>query len=215
MRRDASTSCSSRNPTPRRSGWVVRLLMLSLPVFFLAGVWFMRGPSNGPNTGNPSSPPGKVSSPSVPLEAQTTDMSPLQSAESPAPQQPASGSESAASETKTWSRKDLTGKWVLDHSIRREIDIQPDGTAVMVCTLDYLTSLIYGKELTMNLEWTLDGDLLTHTVVSGTPEKNVKSLTDNFGSSMSYRVLQVDQDQMLLQGPGKSKKQEHWKAVRP
>lgn len=112
------------------------------------------------------------------------------------------------------SNDDLVGRWLLDRSIRREIDIRPDGTASMKVTLDFLTSLVYGKELTLNLNWTLQGDLLTHTVVSGVPQENVDRLVSQYGASMTYRVVESNPNGMVLEGPLNSKSREDWKPIR-
>ncbi|WP_437193983.1 hypothetical protein [Planctomicrobium sp. SH527] len=112
------------------------------------------------------------------------------------------------------SDDNLVGRWLLDQSIRREIDIRPDGTASMKVTLDFLTSLIYGKELTLNLNWTLKGNLLTHTVVSGVPQANVDRLVSQYGASMTYRVVESSPDGMILEGPLNSSSREDWKPIR-
>lgn len=112
-------------------------------------------------------------------------------------------------------RERLIGHWRLNQSIVREIQIRQDGTAVMECTLDTLSSLIYGRKLTLDLNWTFEDGVLTHIVIGGSPQANVSRLTDAFGDTRSYRLVSVDKDRMVLQGPLDSKGVENWVAVPP
>lgn len=114
-----------------------------------------------------------------------------------------------------WNGDQLVGKWRLDQSIQREIEIHPDGTAVMECKLDTFSSFIYGSKLVLHLKWSLDNDVLTHTVTSGEPKENVDRLLNAFGNERSYQVVKIDSENLILQGPSDSKKLENWVAIKP
>lgn len=108
----------------------------------------------------------------------------------------------------------LSGRWLLDDGIRKEIDMRPDGTATLHVRLDLLSSLIYGGELTLELVWTLQDGVLTHTVLGGTPRKNVERLINDVGDSISYRVAGVTSQELVLEDLGAKKKRHAWSAVR-
>lgn len=81
--------------------------------------------------------------------------------------------------------------------------------------LDYLSALLYGREMNMELSWELDDDILTHRIVGGTPKGNVDRLVRDFGDSLSYRVVKVDETELVLEDLDDERKQHHWKAVKP
>jgi hypothetical protein len=120
--------------------------------------------------------------------------------------------EEKTAEEKVPDASRLVGKWYLDDAIQREIEIRPDGTATMHVTLDFLSSLLYGRNLTLNLKWKLDDDRLVQTVTGGTPAENVEKITKAFGKSLSYEVVEVDSKQLVLKGPSGSKSLENWVA---
>ncbi|SFI82189.1 hypothetical protein [Planctomicrobium piriforme] len=108
----------------------------------------------------------------------------------------------------------VVGRWLLNDSIRREIDIRSDGTATMLVKLDYLSSLIYGSEMTMQLTWQIKDGLLSHTVVSGVPQANVDRLTRDFGKTRSYRIVSVSPTELILESPSASREQHRWVSVK-
>ncbi|WP_437225058.1 hypothetical protein SH661x_003899 [Planctomicrobium sp. SH661] len=108
----------------------------------------------------------------------------------------------------------ILGRWLRNGSIRREIVIQPGGTATMNVQLDYLSALIYGKEMNLELSWELKDNILSHTIVSGTPKANVDRLSKDFGNSLSYRVIRADDQELVLQSLGNDKKLDRWIAVK-
>ncbi|HWL09951.1 MAG TPA: hypothetical protein VNQ76_16215 [Planctomicrobium sp.] len=114
-----------------------------------------------------------------------------------------------------WRSEQLVGKWLLRGMIQREIEMHPDGTAVMKCKLDPISSLIYGSRLVMNLNWTLENGILTHSVTGGEPKANVDKLTEAYGKTLSYQVIRVDENSLVLKGPFESKSLENWVAVKP
>jgi hypothetical protein len=111
------------------------------------------------------------------------------------------------------SSSPVIGRWLLNDSIRREINIRPDGTATMDVKLDYLSSFLYGKELHLELTWKLENNVLTHSIISGTPEDNVKRLTHDFGDSRSYDVVSITDKEMVLRPPNGGELL-HWIAIK-
>jgi len=108
----------------------------------------------------------------------------------------------------------MEGRWIRSGTIRREITILPGGKAKLNVQLDYLSALLYGREMNMDLSWKLKDDILTHTIVSGTPQANVDRLIRDFGDSMSFRVVKADREELILQDLDENREQHHWKAVK-
>lgn len=96
-------------------------------------------------------------------------------------------------------RAELLGRWILNDSIRRDIIVREDGGATMDVTLDFLSSLFYGSKMTLQLEWSVVGNELTHKIVSGVPPKNVAKLIDDYGDSRTYQIIQLTDQEMLLE----------------
>ena len=99
----------------------------------------------------------------------------------------------------TFNRDDFVGRWVLNDSIRRDVTINADGSATMDVDLDFVSSLFYGSEMTLTIYWQLTGDVITHTLLSGEPKKNVDKLVKDFGNKRSYRVISIDDEAMVLE----------------
>mgnify|MGYP005818206619 CR=1 FL=1 len=137
-------------------------------------------------------------------------MTPSVNAEAVSDADPARPAATSPAESRS---QQLTGRWLLNDSIRREINIRPDGTATMDVKLDYLSSFLYGKELHMELIWKLEDGVLTHTVTSGTPEENVKRLTHDFGDTRAYELVSVDEKEMVLKSP-KDGELHHWVSLK-
>ncbi|MEW4487345.1 hypothetical protein AB1L42_04645 [Thalassoglobus sp. JC818] len=105
---------------------------------------------------------------------------------------------------------DLVGTWILDDGIRRVITMQSDGTARMKVNFDFLTALRYGSELILELNWSLEENILKQTIVDGKPEAGRKTLVSDFGSSAAYRVLKMEQGKLYLEELGKQPDSYTW-----
>jgi len=154
-------------------------------------------------------------------EAVTTDFStrtPVLSDSERADRPPASPPTSPESmdreeESNRFQPEQIIGHWLLNDSIKREIEIRPDGTATMDVKLDYISSFLYGSEMKMELTWDLKNNVLTHEVLSGEPKANVDRLIRDFGNKRSYRVVDVTEENLILESPGATKERHHWVAV--
>lgn len=107
------------------------------------------------------------------------------------------GSEEAVP-VKIYAVEDVLGTWMLDGAIRRVIENRADGTAKIDVTFDFVTALRYGSELQLDLEWTLEENVLTHTIVGGSPETGKKRLISDFGNKAYFKILNIDDSEMHL-----------------
>ena len=94
------------------------------------------------------------------------------------------------------------GTWYAEVHGTRMTTLNADGTGYVHAKLDWVAALVYGKELHINVEWVVNGDVMTHSIVSGTPEENIAAITRDFGSKKDYRIEKAEGDTMTLVDPG-------------
>ncbi len=104
----------------------------------------------------------------------------------------------------------MIGYWFHIESGEHWIENRPDGTSRLLLKLDFVSSLIYGKQLEMDLTWEVKDGVLTHTIVGGTPKANVDSLIKDFGQSRSSQILEFTKERMLLQPLKKKDTKDLW-----
>ena len=107
----------------------------------------------------------------------------------------------------------IVGNWEATHLGRQVLTTRPDGTATIEMRLTPMAAVAYGKRVTLNLRWTLDGSELTQTIVGGTPAKSVRKLITKFGSTQCYRILEYQQDYLLVASNTADSKPVRWTAV--
>ncbi|MEZ5940352.1 MAG: hypothetical protein R3C18_03100 [Planctomycetaceae bacterium] len=93
----------------------------------------------------------------------------------------------------------LHGFWTFDDGIHRRIEVRPDGTATMDIKLDAFSALFYGSQMTLEVTWKLEGNVLTYIAVSGKPEDKVARLLRDYGEKQVYKVIAYDGDHLLLE----------------
>ncbi len=108
----------------------------------------------------------------------------------------------------------LPGRWRTQAYGIQTIENRDDGSAQLVCELDFLSSLLYGKRLELVLEWSLKDGLLTHTIVSGEPADKVARLLADEGASRTYRILELTEDRLRLQNVDAPEKVLLWTRVK-
>ena len=107
-------------------------------------------------------------------------------------------------------REQVVGTWRLVDQGERIVTNRPDGTATMVVRLNFLGALLYGERLDFELTWEVKDGVLTHAIVSGKPKANVDRLIRDFGSSMSSRILSLDDEALLLEETDGSRDRYRW-----
>ena len=93
----------------------------------------------------------------------------------------------------------LIGDW---HSAKfgtQTLSTHADGTAVLKMHLSTLAAVLYGRDVTLQLQWKLDGNSLTQRVVGGSPEHSVEKLTRRYGNSYSYRIVELTGSQLIVE----------------
>lgn len=91
------------------------------------------------------------------------------------------------------------GVWTHAENGDQWIENRPDGTARMLLKLNFVASLLYGKQIQMDLSWDVKDGVLSHTIVNGTPMENVNKIIKDYGKSRIYTILETTPERMLLQ----------------
>ncbi len=129
---------------------------------------------------------------------------------------PPAGTIRTASFTKSQDgtlRERLIGTWKTTKFGEQVITHGADGKAVMEMKLNRLAAMLYGKTMTLNMEWRVEDGMVKHHIVSGTPENKVAKLIRDFGDTYSYRVVDVDATEAVLEESDEPEKQTRWELV--
>lgn len=92
----------------------------------------------------------------------------------------------------------IVGTWEATQFGRQVLTTRPDGTATITMSLTSIAAVIYGRHVTLDLAWTLDGEMLTQQIVGGSPARSVEKLIAKFGDTQKFRVLETNNDQILI-----------------
>ena len=109
----------------------------------------------------------------------------------------------------------LVGYWNHVENGQQWIENRADGTSRMLLKLDFVASLLYGSESSMQLTWQVQDGVLTHTVLDGTPKKNVDAIVRDYGKVRTYTILESTEERMLLEAHDSSKSRELWTRTPP
>ena len=120
--------------------------------------------------------------------------------------------QSAAAQRDEELKTQLIGIWYHSENGDQWIENRPDGTSRMLLKLNFISSLLYGQETSMELTWAVKDGILTNTIVSGLPKKNVDSLVKDFSQARQYTILETTPERMLIESRSKKdeKKKELW-----
>lgn len=187
---------------PSSRSRLISILMIVAALVVVAVAWSL-GKVNPP-----ASAPIREASPGNATD-KTAEAEP--SAPVPLPPTPESRAEKRDAELKA----QLVGYWFHSESGEHWIENRADGTSRMLLKLDFVASLLYGEQTTMELTWGVKDGMLTNTIVSGAPQPNVDSLVKGFGMTRSYSILEATPERMLLESRDEKKKQDPWTRTAP
>ena len=108
----------------------------------------------------------------------------------------------------------IVGTWTFsDSDASRVIVNRADGTATIDVTFGFVASFLYGSQLQLDLEWTFEDDVLTHTIIGGSPEGGKKALIRDYGAKTEYKILKLTAQEMLLKETSGDEDEYLWKRV--
>ncbi len=92
----------------------------------------------------------------------------------------------------------IIGTWEAQQFGHQILTTRPDGTATIKMSLTPMAAVIYGRQVTLDLLWSLDGEVLTQHIIGGSPARSVEKLIAKFGDTQTFRVLETKPDQLLV-----------------
>lgn len=176
-----------------QSKWIPALLTVAA-IVGLAVAWSLWNVSPAASTATDVAGSGTVSRP------------PARTAQ-PVPAAEALPVESADAKRDAELKAQLVGFWFHSESGEHWIENRADGTSRMLLKLDFVASLLYGQETAMDLTWEIKDGILSHTVVSGSPQPNVDSLIKAFGKTRAYSILETTTGADALGVPKREKEE--------
>ena len=92
----------------------------------------------------------------------------------------------------------IIGTWEAQQFGHQILTTRRDGTATIEMSLTPMAAVLYGRQVTLDLLWTLDGEVLTQHIIGGSPARSVEKLIAKFGDTQQFRVLETRRDQLLV-----------------
>ncbi len=106
----------------------------------------------------------------------------------------------------------IIGNWQSTSFGTQLLKAKSDGTAELKMRLSTMAAVLYGRDVTLQLEWKFDGTTLTHHIVGGSPERSVHKLIQKFGESFAYDVVELTGDHLTVKDVATGKTC-YWDAV--
>ena len=107
----------------------------------------------------------------------------------------------------------IIGTWEATQFGHQILTTRPDGTATIQMSLTPMAAVLYGRHVTLDLLWTLDGQMLTQHIIGGSPARSVEKLIAKFGETQTFRVLETRRDQLLVAKAQPDSRPVCWTAV--
>jgi hypothetical protein len=98
-------------------------------------------------------------------------------------------------------RAAIVGKWEDDYRGKRHLTVGDDGAGTMVVEPDGLGRALFADRLSFDLVWSISDGRVTMRMLGGEPESKVNLILKLHGREAVYRILNLDDDQMLLLDP--------------
>lgn len=108
----------------------------------------------------------------------------------------------------------LVGTWQTRSFGSQTLTNFDDGTASLDVELNRLAAIRYGRQMELQLEWTIENGVLSHRVVGGSPQRYVDRLTNDFGDSTDYVVVGITESELVLTEVDDPDSEHRWEAVR-
>ncbi len=76
-----------------------------------------------------------------------------------------------------------------------------------------MAAIAYGRHVTLDLRWTLEGSVLTQTIVGGSLANSVRKFISKFGGTQCYHILECQRDYLLASDGKVDNEPIRWTAV--
>ena len=112
-----------------------------------------------------------------------------------------------------WYRQQLVGSWKGNNFGQQTLTNHSDGTARLDVALNRLAALRYGRNLQLQLTWTVEKGIVRHKVTGGSPPEKVARLIHDFGDSLEYRIVDIRDSRLLLSDLDDNESRRQWDAA--
>ena len=92
----------------------------------------------------------------------------------------------------------LVGSWEMDRDGKRFLTVHADGTADMNVEVSSNWSLLFGKQLKFDIEWTIEDAVLTMKTTGGEPKGKVDLITSMYGAERVQPIKILDETTLRL-----------------
>ena len=113
-------------------------------------------------------------------------------------EQPAEKPSEAPKPTDDDYRQLLVGSWEMDRDGKRFLTVHADGTADMNVEVSSNWSLLFGKQLKFDIEWTVEDAVLTMKTTGGEPKGKVDLITSMYGAERVQPIKILDETTLRL-----------------
>jgi hypothetical protein len=107
----------------------------------------------------------------------------------------------------------IVGNWEATRFGHQILTARPDGTATIQMCLTPMAAIAYGRHVTLDLRWTLEGSVLTQTIVGGSLANSVRKFISKFGGTQCYHILECQRDYLLASDGKVDNEPIRWTAV--
>ena len=110
-------------------------------------------------------------------------------------------------------RELIVGTWKRYSHGNRLLTIRKDGTATMVIKPDFVWAFVFGNRVDIEIKWKIENGRAIYHVTSGTPPDKAELARQQFGDRWNEKILELDDDHLLLLDGDDKQSQYKWKRV--
>lgn len=92
----------------------------------------------------------------------------------------------------------VLGEWRDHYRGERTMVLNEDGTGTMVVVLAGLARKLFAERLEFEMEWSIDGDQITMTMISGEPANKYAMIRKLYGDEAVYTIVSAQTDLLHL-----------------
>ena len=93
----------------------------------------------------------------------------------------------------------LAGDWQSSKFGTQTLSLRPDGSADLKMHLGVMAAVLYGRDITLQLKWKQEGNMLIQEIVGGSPTRSVLKLTEKYGTTYVYRILEMTSAELIVE----------------
>jgi len=95
-------------------------------------------------------------------------------------------------------RKLIVGNWEMDRNGKRFLTVNPDGSAIIDAEISSNWSLLFGKKLKFDIEWSIENGILTMKTIGGEPQGKVDLIVSMYGADRIQPIKILNETTLRL-----------------